>query len=216
MDSTTTSTTMMHVDQNNDNSAEASSSSSSSSSSSLLMAAKPEDFVLMEDLAPSYTGGPKVCIRSMRAEDVPKTNFFIPRDALKDIAYFEVHLMDAACSEIEIPYTERGAIRDCVLKMILEFALFRFNNPEKKANMDKLALDKSNSDVMDDHDKAFVQSLDVEKLTCLVIAVNFLNYPSLHLLAQKEYARRIKMHKPEELKDYFRIPDDKQGKDRKP
>jgi hypothetical protein len=49
-----------------------------------------------------------------------------------------------------------------------------------------------------------------------VIAVNFLNYPSLHLLAQKEYARRIKMHKPEELKDYFRIPDDKQGKDRKP
>lgn len=133
-----------------------------------------------------------VAIVSLWPELVPKTKFIFPKDALLDAIFFRDNLASSnSIEQIEIPASFQ--ICDAILKILLNFLLFRFRNPELKIQMDALALDKriGNNFDMAEEDRVLVQAMDSPNLTLLVRAAHEVKLPSLRNIIVKEMARRI-------------------------
>jgi S-phase kinase-associated protein 1 len=82
--------------------------------------------------------------------------------------------------------------------------------------MNKEALDRSRTDNLTEYDRNFIESLDTPTHLRVLLAANFLNIPPLLVIAQKHLANLIKSRQPEEIKTFFKIPDELQDDDRNP
>jgi hypothetical protein len=157
-----------------------------------------------------------VLVASLRpeAKSVKKRQFKVPKNAIMDAEFFSVLLSNPSCSLIEIP--SRFAIRDSILRIVLEFLMYRFDNPEKKEDMDRKALDKKTLTELDPWDQNFIESLDIPTLLRVLLAANALHIPSLLFLAEKQFAIHVRNTKPDDLAQLFAIPADVPPEDRKP
>ena len=142
---------------------------------------------------------------------IEKRVFVISRAAAEDCEFFKHNLESP---EIRIP--EEARIRDYVLEKVIEFLEYRASHPEQKELMNKEALDRSRTDNLTEYDRNFIESLDTPTHLRVLLAANFLNIPPLLVIAQKHLANLIKSRQPEEIKTFFKIPDELQDDDRNP
>jgi hypothetical protein len=138
-------------------------------------------------------------------EHFPPTTYVLPRAVAEDCDFFKCSLSQNS-QIVEIPI--KPGVRPCVMEKIVEFLEFRFKHPEKKANMDALACDRTDLNKMDDWDREFIEKMDIGTLMRVVCASNFLNIPSLFMLSKKQVAKTIRSCKTDELEAKFKIPDD--------
>lgn len=148
-------------------------------------------------------------VKSLRLNE-ENQSFFISIEMAQYCEFFKYSFQENQ-NIIEIPAELN--IRNYILPYILDFIEYRVMHPEQIEIMDKMCLNKNENEIDQLHEKdfEFCQSMYgknyVPTLLRIILSAGALQIESLSLLAYKGLAQQLANLKPEDLKDFFFIPE---------